>query len=212
VIVLDALDECKDNGATSIILSSLSRHVAELSPLKMFVTSRPEQHIGEAFKSSQLSAVTRRFILHEIELGVVQNDIAQYLTSNLVRIRDSYKLQSSWPSNRDIEALAHLCSGLFIFAATSIKFINDRNYCDPAVQLADLLQNTAAVAESSSSPQHHLDQLYEQVLIHAFPGISSRLAGRLKMVLGTIVLLRDPLSSLALEALLKLEQSAVQKR
>jgi len=95
VIVLDALDECKDSGTTSIILSSLSRHVADLSPLKMFVTSRPEQHIGEAFKSSELSAVTRRFILHEIELGVVQNDTAQYLTSNLVRIRDSYRLQSS---------------------------------------------------------------------------------------------------------------------
>lgn len=75
VIVLDALDECKDSSATSIILSSLSRYVSELSPLKILVTSRPERNITKGFKSSLLSPVTQRFILHEIELGVVQNDI-----------------------------------------------------------------------------------------------------------------------------------------
>ena len=42
LVVIDALDECKDTGTTSIILSSLTRHVLELSPLKILVTSRPE--------------------------------------------------------------------------------------------------------------------------------------------------------------------------
>jgi len=68
----------------------------------------------------------------------------------------------------DIEALAHLSSGLFIFAATSVKFINDRNYRNSRAQLTDLLHNTPVVAKSSSSPQRHLDQLYEQVLIQPF--------------------------------------------
>ena len=43
VIVMDALDECKDGGATSIILSLLSRHVDKLSPLRILITGRPEQ-------------------------------------------------------------------------------------------------------------------------------------------------------------------------
>ena len=39
LIVIDALDECKDEGTTSIILSSLSCYVSEISPLKILVTS-----------------------------------------------------------------------------------------------------------------------------------------------------------------------------
>ena len=51
LIVIDALDECKDTGTTSIILSSLSRRVLELSPLEILVTSRPEQSIVSVFAS-----------------------------------------------------------------------------------------------------------------------------------------------------------------
>jgi hypothetical protein len=71
VVVIDALDECKDSGTTSIILSSLSRHVDELSPLKFLVTSRPEHHITTAFRSRELIPATQRLILHEVELDVV---------------------------------------------------------------------------------------------------------------------------------------------
>lgn len=47
--------------------------------------------------------------------------------------------------------------------------------------------------------------------MHAFPDISAPLASRLKMVLGTIVLLQDPLSPPALEWLLHLERSTVRE-
>jgi len=211
VIILDALDECKDSDFTSIILSSLSRHVADLSPLKILVTSRPERNITKAFKSSSLSPVTQRLILHEMELGVVQNDIKQYLSSSLTLIKEFYELEPSWPSGKDVHALARLSCGLFIFAATSIKFIHDQNYNNPRSQLTHLLCDTTTVNETSSSPHHHLDQLYIEVLTRAFPDISSGFAGRLKMVLGTIVLLRDPLSLRALEALLNLVESTVQE-
>jgi hypothetical protein len=87
VIVLDALDECKDSGTTSVILSSLSRHVAELSPLKILLTSRPERNITQAFKPGELGPLTRRLILHEVALDVVQNDIEQYLTSTVIKSR-----------------------------------------------------------------------------------------------------------------------------
>jgi DNA polymerase III delta prime subunit len=42
VIVIDALDECQDGGATSIILSSLAQHIMQLMPLKFLITSRPD--------------------------------------------------------------------------------------------------------------------------------------------------------------------------
>jgi hypothetical protein len=61
----------------------------------------------------------------------------------------------------------------------------------------------------TSSPLYHLDQLYTQVLSHAFPDISPFLSGQVKKVLGTIGLLRNPLSSLALERLLGLKPRTV---
>jgi hypothetical protein len=126
---LDALDECRDDRSTSIILSSLSRHIADLSPLKILITSRPEQNITSAFR--QLRPLSRPLILHEIELGIVQQDIELFLTSSLSEIGEAYYLSGSWPLEIDIRALAELTNGLFIFAATSVNFIQDRNYSSP---------------------------------------------------------------------------------
>src|SRR6202035_3116476 len=58
---------------------------------------------------------------------------------------------------------------------------------------------------------HHLDQLYTQVLSLAFPNISLKLSGRLKLVLGSIALLQDPLSPVGLEQLLRLEPQTVRQ-
>jgi hypothetical protein len=212
LVILDALDECKDDRVTSIILSSLSRHVTELSPLKFLITSRPEQSITSAFKpSSPLSPQTRPLKLHEIELGIVQQDIEHYLTSCLSQIREEYYLEDSWPSASDTHSLTLLCGGLFIFAATSVNFIRDRNYSNPTDQLTSLLTNSSALFESQSSPHRRLDELYTQVLDHAFPNITPPLADRIRLVLGSIILLRDPLSSYALENLLKLRPTTVRQ-
>ena len=210
VVVLDALEECKDNGTISIVLSSLSRYITELSPIRFLVTSRPETHITTAFKSSELNPATRRLILHEIDLGIVKTDLELYLSEKLAVTRVLYELDSAWPSTEDVIALAQKASGLFIFAATSVKFIEDRMYDDPRSQLTRLLRSTLAEREASS-PYHVLDQLYTQVLSHAFPDIKPELSRRLKTVLGTIVLLQNPLPSLALEQLLGLESGTVRR-
>ena len=74
-----------------------------------------------------------------------------------------------------------------------------QNTDDPRGQLRRLLGST--YVDDVSSPHHHLDELYTQVLEIAYPSISSKLAGRLKMVLGSIVHLQDPLSAGNLEDL-----------
>ncbi|KAF8816093.1 WD40 repeat-like protein [Phlegmacium glaucopus] len=213
LIVIDALDECKDMGTTSIILSSLSRYVSELSPLRILVTSRPEQSITSVFahKSGHLNAASQCLVLHKLELSVVRQDIKRYLLSALQDIRERYGLDSSWPSEEDVEALATLSFGLFIFAATSIKFIEERNDSDPQGQLTRLLSAKELNANAQSSPYHHLDKLYTQVLMHVFPDISVLLSGRLKMILGTIVSLQEPLSPVYLENLLGLTPSTIRQ-
>ena len=213
LIVIDALDECKDESATSTILSSLSRYISEISPLKVLVTSRPEQSITSVFSSSSgvLNAASQRLVLHELELGVVQQDIKIYLSSGLKSIAERYSLDTIWPSEEDIQELTALSFGLFIFAATSIKFVEDRNDSDPQGQLTRLLSRKESSAHVQSSPHYYLDKLYMQVLTHAFPDISIQLSGRLKTILGSIVFLQEPLSLASLENLLGLASSAVRQ-
>jgi NACHT domain len=70
VVVIDALNECKDDSTISMILASLSMHIAELSPLKFLIISRPQQCIMSGFTLESLDLTTRHLVLHEVELGL----------------------------------------------------------------------------------------------------------------------------------------------
>ena len=210
MVVIDALDECKDNDTTSEILDVLASHVKELSQIYFLLTSRPEKEITFQFKSSTLQKKTREFVLHEVPLDIVQDDIESYITAKLSETRKKYNLKESWPSKIDVQTLSRLSSGLFIFAATCIKFIEDRNTDDPRGQLSQLLGST--YVNDKSSPHHRLDELYTQVLETAYPSLSSKLAGRLKMVLGSIIHLQDSLSAGNLENLLGVDSDHINVR
>lgn len=204
VVVIDALDECQDGGATSIILDSLAHFVTKLSPLKFLITSRPEPNIMQAFRLSALDEITQRFIMHQIEPHVVESDLENYLSAALLDIKSHYLCDDGWPAIGDIKTLVKLSSGLFIFAATAARFIQDEHHGNPQAQLAHILQG---VSDGSSLPHHLLDQLYSQVLNQAFPTMSAELSSRLKLTLGFIVLLQEPLSLSGLANLMPLSVS-----
>lgn len=194
VVIIDALDECKDNSTISTVLSSLSRHVDQLPLLKFLITSRPERNINTAFEPNALGWATRRLLLHEVELSVVKTDIELYLATEIPKIGKYYRLGTSeWPVNADIKILAGMAAGLFIFASTSVKFIQDSSYDDPKDQLMRLVSHVDMIYEKNS-PQARLDRLYIQILEAAYPEIAPSLSRRLKLILGSIVLLRDPLA------------------
>lgn len=203
VIVIDALDECKDDATISVILAALSYHVEKLYPLKILLTSRPEHNINLAFSERGLQAATRNLVLHEINLKVVEEDIRTYLVSQLELFKRRYNIKGPWPSGREITSLVKSSCGLFIFAATSIKFISDTSYDDPRGQLKKILRNKGTMGHDLLEPQHHLDQLYLQVLKDAHPKLSPSLAEQLRLTLGTIVLLQDPLSINSIQKLLR---------
>ena len=203
VIVLDALDECKDDNFTSLILSCLSQHISALAPLKFFITSRPDERIRGGFQLARLQLTTQRLDLHEVKLDVIEHDIGHYLMTHFEAMKNQYVVEDGWPALKDVDALTSLSSGLFIFAATAVNFIRDRGYSDPSDQLSRLL--TATVIEGSS-PYHYLDQLYLQVLHSSFP---TEVPRRLREILGTIAVLQQPLHPADIEQLLKLDSGTV---
>jgi len=207
LIVIDALDECKDESATSTILSALVALASNPSPLRFFITSRPVANVQLGFRTTGLMDDTSALVLQSIPRDISQKDIRVYLQGRLSHIAQSFELEA-WPDSDALIELVERSSGLFIFAATVANFIEDRNASSPTQQLKAIL-SSAHIASTESYPYHHLDELYLTVLREAFPKISEHQRARLRTVLGTVVLLFDPLGPESLEALLDLEEKTV---
>lgn len=205
VIVIDALDECKDDSAISVILSALSEFVEELHPLKFIVTSRPIDRIVRGFQETGLPKHTHSFPLSSVPPEVVSRDIHTFLQSRLARTGKYYEYTDNWPGEERVAKLVDMASGLFIFAATAAKFIDDATVNNPEQQLEALLNAVVDPSIGGTSPFAHLDALYAEVLQAAFPReVDIGTVAKLKLILGSIVLLRDQLSPTELDALFQL--------
>ncbi|KZP06441.1 hypothetical protein FIBSPDRAFT_940002 [Athelia psychrophila] len=197
VVIIDALDECGDDSRTHAVLACLSGQVSRLARLRFLITSRPEQNITSVFSSDKLGARVR-LNLHEVALATITQDITHFLTESLADCGSSGDPVSA----SDIKAVSECAGGLFIFAATSVRFIMDiKSYSPVAERIASILKSGYG-GRQSLSPYSKLDKLYMQVLAQAFPECDSHSADRFRKVIGAIVLLRDPLSARDLQALL----------
>lgn len=211
IVIVDALDECADNGAVvSVILKALAVHISDLAPLKFFITSRPVDQVIAGFQTTGLIEHTQSFVLHKTPSEQVRRDIVCYLETELKTVASMYGIPLPWPRYEHIISLVDQANGLFIFAATTVKFIQSSKIKNPEGQL-DLLLNSTNSSDQQSTPHSHLNALYLQVLNTAFPMMEPVLHKQLKSVLGAIVILREQLQPSALELLLRLSPGAVQR-
>ena len=156
MIVVDALDEYIRDEDTSRILGlfATTKAIPNIS-LKVFLISRPETEISHRF-GKMLKTDYDDCILYNIEELIVEHDIAVFLKHHLGRIRDHHQyLSSQWPESRDVESLVKKARRLFIYAATTCRYIGDENF-DPEERLRQLL--TSAV--TSKLATQDLDSIY----------------------------------------------------
>ncbi|KAJ8462319.1 hypothetical protein ONZ51_g10978 [Trametes cubensis] len=213
-VVIDALDECTDNKATSTILKSLARYIDQLSPLKFLITSRLEENITQGFLLQSLDENTHRLALNKIPEDLTKRDITVFLRSRLAAIGNVFDLGASWPAPERLENLVDLSELLFIFAALAARYIEDQAERDPDGRLRSLLDagNAAAAKRGTSTSVFPiLDALYIQVLETAAKGLGDALKAQLKLILGTIVLAEQRLSPATLDALLDLPTGTVRR-
>ncbi|KAJ7266524.1 hypothetical protein C8J57DRAFT_1015198, partial [Mycena rebaudengoi] len=159
-IIIDGLDECNDPGVQQEVLRCIGNSICEQdsSPLQFLIASRPEPHIREIFQGSLFHKIH-----HSFNMDQSFEDVKKYLEDEFARIHREHHetmagVSSPWPSQEVIQGLVRNSSGYFIYAATVIKFMDDRNF-RPTEQLA-ALQDTSY----SESPFGALDQLYTQIL------------------------------------------------
>ena len=211
VIVIDALDECKDEQPASAILSILGQFVAEIPTVKFFITGRPEPRIREGFRLPLLANVTDVFVLHDVERGQVDNDIRLFLRHSFSELKSRRHGLDGWPTEEQVDLLCERSAGLFVHAMATVGFIDQKN-SSPRKQLDRLLQaQGSSVLEGKTKFKANatLDTLYSSILHEAFGDDDPENDPKVRSVLGAVVLATNPLSPSAIAVLLGFESEEV---
>ncbi|KAJ6456883.1 hypothetical protein C8R45DRAFT_880534, partial [Mycena sanguinolenta] len=162
-IIIDGLDECDGHDVQENILHVLRKSCSDYTiPFRFFVASRPEPHIREVFDFPLYSGHYRSF---NVEQSFA--DVRKYLCDEFGRIHREHstmaKIPSPWPSEDILEKLVWKSSGHFVYASTTIRFIDDKSY-RPTQRLAIVQGADCTGSESAFNP---LDQLYMAILSSA---------------------------------------------
>ena len=208
LIIIDALDECRDEEPASAILSVLSRYVDDIPGARFFITGRPEPRIRSGFRLTSLRPITEVLRLHEVDRSSVDCDIKLFFKRRLNEIakaRSDWTFVEDWPNSYNIDILCTKAAGFFIYAATVVKFVASKNRL-PTEQL-DLIVSSP---QSTTHEGRGTDLLYIQVLEQAVDDVGAedvdkdKIYSCLKTVVGAVLLVFNPLSVAALSDLLKL--------
>ena len=209
LIIIDALDECKDEEPASAILSILSRYVDQIPFVKFFITGRPEPRIHFGFRLAALRPITEVLKLHDVERPLVDIDIKLFFQIRLTEIpqtRRHCNVSEDWPPTSDIDILCEKAAGLFIYASTAVKFVASRHH-QPSKRLTLLVslpQDTTHEGESG------IDSLYSEILKQGYQDIgpggqkpdNQEVYHRFRSVVGVVLLAFNPLSMKSLSSLL----------
>ena len=204
LIIIDALDECKDKEPASAILSVLSRYVDKIPKVKFFITGRPEPPIRSGFRLKSLRPITEVLRLHDVKRSSVDDDIKLFFRtrlSNIAQNRSDCDFTRDWPSSSDVDILCEKAAGFFIYASTVIKFVMSKNrtLAEQLDRIISLPQSTAYEGRSG------IDFLYTQVLEQAVDDADAddkEVYSRFRTVVGVVLLAFNPLSVGALSDLL----------
>ncbi|TFK39123.1 hypothetical protein BDQ12DRAFT_722513 [Crucibulum laeve] len=209
IIVLDALDECEDDDSVTKIIDIFVTEIGERSfPLKIFATSRPERHLRHKFETLAAQGFSTRFILHEIEPEHVKFDIKYFIRHAVEYIAGRNHKRGLWATEDEMDTLVDISAGMFIVASTAVAFIRPvRGSPDPRARLQILLDSWKNKSpENNDHPLAYIDRIYTQILSRSLEGMNEKAVTRVRMIVGTIILLYARLTSTGLSGLLQLDE------
>ncbi|KAJ6590589.1 hypothetical protein DFH09DRAFT_1274049 [Mycena vulgaris] len=170
IIVLDGLDECENPKIQQQILRLFigALRLGQL-PIRILIVSRPESHLREVLETEETFAICRHSNISTDKSAL--EDIRTYLRDEFLRIHSEYtargiNLGAEWPVPEVLDHLVKKSSGIFIYAATVIRFVDDEY--SPATIITprpphpmDRLESVLRLDSKSTAP---LDDLYTQIL------------------------------------------------
>ncbi|KAJ5608772.1 hypothetical protein N7528_009339 [Penicillium herquei] len=216
VVVIDGIDEC-NSGRDGDTVGTILNLITEASQfnsirLKFLLTSRPESHIFSSFEDiSRYSTCLQMGELQKIEpstgVDVPDDDITKFLRIKTQAIAKRHpSMRSDWPGEDKFDELRRKADGLWIYAATACLFIGDEKIKYVATvekRLNDLLREGGDLTTAEGT----LDMMYLRILQtsimqSAVAEEMDEIRSLFQSVVGSIVVLCNPLSVTALAALL----------
>jgi hypothetical protein len=232
IVVVDALDECDSDSNIRIIVQLLTEARSSITGvrLRVFLTSRPEVPIRHGLRQVADSE-HKDVVLHNVSPSIVDHDIGLFLEYHLRIIAKECYQADNWPGVETIRLLVQSACGLFIWAATACRFIQEGGQF-VADRLRAVLKDSSSAdsssrKDSSSSedsctderfeilPEQRLDSIYLTVLKSPIRRYRKQERKRwytlIKDTLGAIVLLQSPLSASSLARLLRVPAEDVHR-
>lgn len=208
VVVIDALDECENDNDVRILLRLLSQaQRIENIRFRILVTSRPELPIRLGFNEMGQEA-HQDVHLHEIAKDTIDHDMSAYLTDELKKIQIARSLEADWPGAAIFGDLVQRTSPLFIFAATTCRFLGDPDW-DPQEQLEIILrhsQNEASKLDPTYLP------VFDRLLFNCDDRKADVLINEFIKIIGSIVIFQEPLPVAGISRLLEVTRGTVDRR
>jgi hypothetical protein len=126
VVVIDGLDET-DTTRLHYTAEIFSKALVDLPcNVKVFISSRTEDNIRKPFSDTFHVKHVKHVHLDTAADSSIR-DVSTYLSRNIVTIVERHHLDVlQWPGEERMRELCNQASGLFIWAVTTIKFIEDQ--------------------------------------------------------------------------------------
>ena len=158
LIVIDALDEIKDDEGSAFLqelLVAIDQY--DFRGIKFLVTSRSDPKVAELCESFKSKAVCR---LQDVPIKAADLDIRTYLETKLPNLANSQQLAQ----------LGRRAGGLFIYAATAVKYLTPHRSITTREQTKLLGNLLSSSSESTSASEATLliDELYKHIMRDTF--------------------------------------------
>jgi hypothetical protein len=181
VILVDALDECDSDHSQAaqwkVLLDTLTQWSHLSRTFKLIVTGRDER------VPKSLRAVCKQISLPTgVDVSAdANNDIRHFFEERFAELEGSSS--SQWPGKQILDALTTRAAGLFIWAETVVKFV-EQGLSSERLKL---------VLNGELGESDNLTKLYRQILELSFQGIKGPELEVSKLVISTIILAKVPI-------------------
>ena len=191
LIIIDALDEIEGDGGSAFLRDVLLPiNEYKLRGLKFLVTSRSDPKVAALCESFAFKAVCR---LQDVPIEEAKSDVESYLKTQLPKLASSPELAE----------LGQRAGGLFIYAATAVKYLTPFDAItvgEQTMMLNDFLSRSYEPA-SSSDATSLVDELYGQIMYDAFSKLSGNVLVRRLRTLYTFLCTAERTSTSVVAAL-----------
>jgi len=125
-VIINGLDECNGNIAQLKIMKLVAKSVIDYSdkipPLWAFF-SQPKLHTDQEF-----SSYSRSHFLSKVKLPILESNDGNIMCYFCDKLHLLSSANTMWPSKDTLNILVAIAAGLWVYAATIVRFIIDQGF------------------------------------------------------------------------------------